>query len=82
MRRRKVAKLLPQFTFLPGKLRGAVAVGQGERAACLPGRQLGKQTGKQHPLPRVTQIINLAMFSRTFECGFRLETALREREDL
>lgn len=32
------------------------------------------------PSPSVShKIINLAMFSRTFECGFRLETRLRAR---
>lgn len=78
---RKVAKLLPRFTFLPSTVWRSRRRLANERTGCLAGRQAarqaGRQTSEQHPLPRVTQIINLAMFSRTFECGFRLETRLR-----
>ncbi|EFN88925.1 hypothetical protein EAI_10870 [Harpegnathos saltator] len=58
---------------LAGRQASSQASRQGRHEA---GRQAGRQTSEQHPLPRVTQIINLAMFSRTFECGFRLETRL------
>ena len=55
----------------------------GERSGWQAGRQAGKHAGRLAgcaPSPSVShKIINLAMFSRTFECGFRLETRLRAR---
>jgi len=91
---RKVAKLaLPRFTFsrgAPYRSRSRSRIRRRcrrrrrrRRTIRLAGRQAGWQAGWLAvcaPSPSVShKIINLAMFSRTFECGFRLETRLRAR---
>lgn len=84
-RRRKVAELCYRG-FLAAAAVGGLASRQAGKqassAAWLPDWLAGWRSA--HPLPTcVTQIINLAMFSRTFECGFRLrDETPRAREDL